>query len=254
MDTIAKRSAFEEFMNRKFVEVDVQCPMHGLQKVMVAENAKGDAVCPVCEEEREAKAMAKTKQAAQEKSYERRGVAREFWDATVANFVPRCDSQKAARVAVRSLCERKIRKVVLLGDNGVGKTHLACAAVKWLGGKRVTVYEVGLRLRSTYRTKGESEFEVLDELAKLPFLAIDELGRAKASDAMKDWFSYIVDKRHSARLPLMICANAHFRADCKKGGCDGCFEELVGSDVLSRLQQDSEIVVIRDAPDGRGVA
>ena len=248
----ARRKLFEMFMNRRFFEVDVNCPVHGLQKMMVAEDAKGDVTCPECEKEREEQAAKQAKRAVHERSLERRGVAREFFGATVANYVPRSEGQKEARSCVRNLCEGKLKKVVLLGGNGVGKTHLACAAVKWLGGKRVTAYELGLRIRATYsRAAQETEQDVLDELARLPFLVIDELGRSKNSEAMKDWLSYIVDRRHSAGLPLMICSNAHMMTDCPKGGCDGCFEQLVGSDVLSRLQQDSQFVRIGDVKDFR---
>lgn len=249
----AKRKAFEMFMNWRFSEVQVSCPVHGLQTVMVAEGASDKASCPVCEEEREVEIAKRAKQAAHERSLVKRGVSKEFFEATVANYKPQNESEKAARSCVGSLCEKSLQKVVLLGGNGVGKTHLACAAVKWLGGKRVTVYELSLAIRATYsRNAQETELAVLDELSGLPFLALDELGRSKNSDAVKDWLSYIVDRRHSAGLPLMICGNAHMMKDCPLGGCDGCFENLVGGDVLSRLQQDGRIVSIKGAKDWRG--
>lgn len=183
----------------------------------------------------------------------KQGVAPEFYEATVNCFEPRSDSQGIAKQRVRELCEGKLNKVVLLGGNGVGKTHLACAAVKHLGGRRVTAYEVGLRIRATFGMKTKSEMNVLEELSWLPFLAIDELGRVKNNELSQDWLSYVVDKRHTQGLPLMICSNTHFRDDCKQGGCNECFEKLVGSDVLSRLQQNSSFVTI-EGPDGRKCA
>lgn len=248
-----RRKAFDVFMNRRFFEAEVNCPVHGLQTVMVAEDASGEVTCPVCDEEREAEAARRAKQAAHERSLIKRGVLNEFFEATVSNYKPQNEHQKAARSCVTGLCEGSLQKVVLLGGNGVGKTHLACAAVKWLGGRRVTVYELSLAIRATYsRGAAQSEQDVLNELARLPFLALDELGRSKNSDAVKDWLSYIVDRRHSAGLPLMICGNAHMMKDCKAGGCDGCFENLVGGDVLSRLQQDGRIVSIVNVKDWRG--
>ena len=247
-----RHKAFSVFMNRRFSEVEVNCPVHGLQTMMVAEGVSGEVTCPVCDAEREAESARCAKQAAHEKNLVKCGVLNEFFEATVANYKPQNESEKVARSCVTSLCERTLQKVVLLGGNGVGKTHLACAAVKWLGGKRVTVYELGLRIRATYsRGAEETELAVLDELVRLPFLAIDELGRSKNSDAVKDWLSYVVDRRHSTGLPLMICGNAHLKVDCKAGGCDGCFENLVGGDVLSRLQQDGRIVSIVNVKDWR---
>ena len=248
-----RHKAFSVFMNRRFSEVEVNCPVHGLQTVMVAEGVSDGVTCPVCDAEREAEAARRAKQAAHEKNLIKRGVLNEFFDATVSNYKPQNEHQKVARSCVSSLCEGSLQKVVLLGGNGVGKTHLACAVVKWLGGRRVTVYELSLAIRATYsRGAAQSELDVLNELARLPFLAIDELGRSKNSDAVRDWLSYIVDRRHSAGLPLMICGNAHLKVDCKVGGCDGCFENLVGGDVLSRLQQGGRIVSIVNAKDWRG--
>ena len=248
-----RHKAFDVFMNRRFSEVEVNCPVHGLQTVMVAEGVSGEVGCPVCDAEREAEAARRAKQAAHERSLVKCGLLNEFFEATVSNYKPQNESEQVARSCVTSLCERTLQKVVLLGGNGVGKTHLACAAVKWLGGRRVTVYELSLAIRATYsRGAQETELAVLDELSSLPFLAIDELGRSKNSDAVRDWISYIVDKRHSAGLPLMICGNAHMKIDCKAGGCDGCFENLVGGDVLSRLQQNGRIVSIVNVKDWRG--
>ena len=240
----------------KHVTQTVSCPVHGEQQVVLIDWGSGflpKATCPVCEEEESARERDAARRRRQEGVWQKRGIAREFFGATVANYAVKTPAQKAARDAVRELCEGKLQKVVLLGRNGVGKTHLACAAVKHLGGKIVTAFALALRIRMTYaKGANESELDVLDELARLPFLAIDELGRGKNSDAVKDWLSYVLDRRHSEGLPFMICTNAHLAADCPEGGCDGCFENLVGSDVLSRLQQSSRIVSLAGVKDWRG--
>lgn len=245
-----RKSMWNGFLD-SFVKTQVNCPVHGVQEVMVSKGAK--AICPECERKREAQAAKQAEQAKRERELVKRGVPRGFFGATVLNYVPQSESQKAARSCVRKLCEGSLQEVVLLGSNGVGKTHLACAAVKKLGGKWLTVHRLVSRIHATYsRGAQETEQDVLNELAGLPFLAIDELGRHKNSDTVKDWLSVIVDERHDTGLPTMICGNAHLEADCKAGGCDGCFENLVGCDVLSRLQQNSRIVSITDACDWRG--
>lgn len=233
--------------------VTYNCPRHGEMQVAIIDwgGEPREASCPVCFDEAEEEARLKAKQAALERAWAKQGVLPEFFKATVANYKAISKGQIAAKQAATKLCKGEIKKVVLLGNNGAGKTHLAAACVKHLKGRLLTVFELGLMIRGTYGAGGKNELQVLDEFARLPFLVIDEMGRAKASEAMKDWLSYVLNKRHSSGLPFMLCGNAHFRADCKAGGCDGCFENLVGSDVLSRLQQDSKIVLLNDAEDMR---
>lgn len=242
------------FMGLRHITEQISCPVHGSQQVVLIDWGRGFPfpVCPVCDEEQQQEVRKRDQQIRRESEWEQCGIAREFFGATVAGFVVQSKSQRAARDAVKELCKGKINKVVLLGKNGVGKTHLACAAVKHLGGRIITAFELGLKIRATYtKSSSKSELDVLDALVRLPFLALDELGRSKNSEAMKDWLSYVLGKRHSASKPFMICTNAHLAADCPAGGCDGCFENLVGSDVLSRLQQDSRIVSLADTGDWR---
>ena len=75
-------------------------------------------------------------------------------------------------------------------------------------------------------------FAVGGGLATIPFLCIDEVGRIKNTEAVQDWFSYILDKRHSEGLPFMLIGNLHFKKDCKDGGCPKCFENYFDNETL----------------------
>lgn len=130
-------------------------------------------------------------------------------------------------------------------------TALASIAAKSLNGKIYTMYEISCMIRQCYSSLAKRpELEIVEELASIPFLAIDELGRSKGSDAELNWLSYILDKRHTRRLPFMLLTNGHFKKNCPKGDCPNCFENFVDNDVLSRLLQDSTIISIK-APDNR---
>ena len=114
------------------------------------------------------------------------------------------------------------------------------------------MYEITTMIRQSYSARAEkTELEITKELASLPMLVIDEMGRTKGSDAELNWLSYILDKRHTRRLPFMILSNTHLSRDCPKKGCDSCFERFVNNDVLSRLRQETKIITIK-APDYRG--
>ena len=169
----------------------------------------------------------------------------EFFDYELSSFIPTSKSQEMAKAAVEKMITEKKGKVVLLGENGVGKTMLASIAAKTLGGKLYTMYEISTMIRQSYTIKAEkSELEIVNELASIPFLAIDELGRSKGSETEQNWLSYIVDKRHSRNLPFMLLSNSHLMKDCPKKGCPKCFQNFMDTDILSRLRQNSVVIVI----------
>ena len=73
-------------------------------------------------------------------------------------------------------------KLVLLGSNGTGKTHLAVGIVRVLGGAIYSMYEITTRIRASYVSGAkETELKIVDELASLPMLAIDEIGTHEGS-------------------------------------------------------------------------
>lgn len=234
-----------------------KCPKHG-EVVCTLLKMNGTNIppyCPKCEEERErdAQIKAQAEQLRQERYniYKERNIEPEYWEKELKDFVPETPEQKKALEAVQALIAAKSGKVVLLGNNGVGKTFLGCMAVKALGGKILSMYEITTMIRQCYSSRAEmTELEFVEKLANLPLLVIDEMGRTKGSEAELMWLSYILDKRHTRNLPFMILSNTHLSRDCPKKGCDNCFERFVNNDVLSRLRQNSKIITIK-APDYR---
>lgn len=232
------------------------CNKHGLYEAecIVFSGAFVQVECPICEKEAEVllkqKELEKQKMAQYEK-YRKQNIEPEFFEKTFDDFVPKTESQNKALNAVKKMVSEKHGKIVLIGSNGVGKTMLASIATKELGGNIYSMYEISTMIRQSYTIKAEkSELEIVNELASVPFLAIDELGRTNGSDAEQNWLSYILDKRHTRNLPFMLMSNGHFKKFCKKGGCSKCFENFVDNDILSRLHQDSTVVMI-EAQDER---
>lgn len=247
------------------IECETNCPKHGLVRGFryvregVEEDYKNAPICPMCEkeqterEEQEAREREERYQRQQFESLMRdRNIEPEYWGKELSDYTPQTEEQKKALEAVTDLINTKTGKVILLGSNGVGKTLLGSIAVKELGGKILSMYEITTMIRQSYSARAEkTELEITKELASLPMLVIDEMGRTKGSDAELNWLSYILDKRHTRRLPFMILSNTHLSRDCPKKGCDSCFERFVNNDVLSRLRQETKIITIK-APDYRG--
>jgi DNA replication protein DnaC len=181
------------------------------------------------------------------------GVKADYETATLGTYEAKTDSQKAALNACKLLKDGDIKKLILLGSNGVGKTHLASALVKLMNGRIITAYEMFALYRSCFSGQN-SEIELLHKFSSYPLLVIDEFGRTKGSEAEDNFLSAILDARHSDGLPTMILSNLIRKRDCifykenkeacKTRNCKGCLEMWLTSDLISRLREDTEVIVI----------
>lgn len=247
---------FTGFMNVKFEEAKGICPTHGEVFGRYAILANGDKVfeCPACIADREEAEKKELEAYENEKKiikYRDSNIEQEFFNKTLKDYKPVSDSQKSALYAVQDMIKNKSGKVILLGSNGVGKTMLGSCAVKELGGKIYSMYEISTMIRQSYTAKADkTELEIVKELASVPFLVIDELGRTKGSESELNWLSFVLDKRHTRNLPFMILSNTHLSSKCKNGGCSQCFENYINNDILSRLQQNTKLINVT-GPDFR---
>ena len=181
------------------------------------------------------------------------GVKADYETATLGTYEAKTDSQKEALNACKLLKDGGIKKLILLGSNGVGKTHLASALVKLMNGKIITAYEMFALYRSCFSGQN-SEIELLHKFSTYPLLVIDEFGRTKGSEAEENFFFFFLDARHSDGLPTMILSNLIRKRDClhyqnnkeacKTRNCKGCLEMWLTSDLISRLREDTEVIVI----------
>jgi DNA replication protein DnaC/putative replication protein len=181
------------------------------------------------------------------------GIKEEHIKATLENYKPFTDSQKEALNCCKLLDEGEIAKLVLLGGNGLGKTHLASALVKKHNGLLITAYEMFATYRGCFNGKS-SELDVIKKFSKLPLLAIDEYGRTKGSEAEENFMSAIIDNRHSNNLPTLILSNLIRKRDCvfyqnNNKACENCerhncLESRLTKDVISRLRENSKVVLL----------
>ena len=184
---------------------------------------------------------------------EKIGVKKGYDKATLDNYIPGTVTQQEALIACKELLNGDITKLLLLGSNGVGKTHLACALTKIMSGRLITAYEMFALYRSCFSGQN-SEIDLLNKFKTYPLLVIDEFGRTKGSEAEENFLSAILDARHSDGLPTMIISNlilkrncVFYKADeksCEKRKCKNCIEMWLTSDLISRLKENSKIICI----------
>jgi DNA replication protein DnaC len=253
-----------EVLNYKFQELQedfFDCPRHGKYRGKPVNYSRGPRIkvcvnpeCPQCAEERRAKeandkAIHERKEAAAR--LEDMNMGKKFWGSTFENFDAYNEELRHHLAVAKKFAERPNGELVMIGENGNGKNHLAAAILKKAGGVIYTCSEIGIMLRECYNGKN-SEAELFHHLCTVPLLIIDELDKAKESEAKNNWMSHIIGKRYNNMLPAVLVANGHLQEDCKKTRkpCPRCIEYHLENDVLSRIFEDG-ILLKFNSPDYR---
>lgn len=106
------------------------------------------------------------------------------------------------------------RGLLLLGNVGTGKTHLACAIVQHVV-RTFEAYavvtsaaEICRVVRGSFgKAAGYSDLDVLDELAGPDLLVIDEIGVQSASDFAPGVLGDVIDRRYQQLRPTILVSN-----------------------------------------------
>lgn len=102
--------------------------------------------------------------------------------------------------------------LLLQGDYGCGKTHLAAAIANFAVGIGVptlfiTVPDLLDSLRFTYQTTGTSFEERFEEIRRAPLLILDDFGTQNATAWAQEKLFQILNYRYVNRLPLVLTTN-----------------------------------------------
>jgi DNA replication protein DnaC len=176
-----------------------------------------------------------------------------FEDARIPSRYRRCDfenfliyqNEKLANAvaAVRRFAQafpNVSKGVCLIGPHGIGKTHLAVAALRAALSKGIegVFYEVSdlLRLiRSTYNpVTRTAEMDVLQPLLNAPLLLLDDVGKEKTSEWVEETMTFIVNTRYNNRLTTMFTSNYDDNPDLE--ALDS-LRVRVGSRMYSRMKE-----------------
>jgi DNA replication protein DnaC len=130
------------------------------------------------------------------------------------------------------------RGLLLTGDVGVGKTHLAVSILKGLieRGFKCRFYEFGALLKQiqdSYNPRTlSSELGVLAPVFSSDVLVMDELGASKPTDWVQDTLSHIINTRYNDRKFTIVTTNYPDETDDPR---KETLEDRIGVRARSRL-------------------
>ena len=99
--------------------------------------------------------------------------------------------------------------LIITGNSGVGKTHLAASISNELLQKDILVLMGRLTslldmIKETFKDNSKSENELIDLFSNLDMIVIDDLGTEKISQWALDKLYTIIENRNENKLPIII--------------------------------------------------
>ena len=144
-------------------------------------------------------------------------IPKRYQHCTLANFTAYNESLLHAQAAARRVADAfpvVTRGLLLEGQPGVGKTHLAVAVLKQViqtAGARGVFYDIRdlLRIiRSTYDPSiRTTELEILRPVMTADLLVLDDLGAEKTSEWVEETMNLIVNTRYNERRLTIFTSN-----------------------------------------------
>jgi DNA replication protein DnaC len=192
-------------------------------------------------------------------------IPKRYLHCTLANFTAYNESlERAHDLARRFVTEFPAARKGLFfeGEPGVGKTHLAVAALKEVvdkthcAGLFYDVRELLKLIRSTYNPSTHTtEIDVLRPVMTAELLVLDDIGAEKTSEWVEETLNLIVNTRYNERRATIFTSNFKDIPD------DTDFNSLVfriGHRMRSRLHEMCEFQVLdggdyRQLPSNGGV-
>ena len=178
-------------------------------------------------------------QAAQEKieRYQKSGVPERYFKESLDTYKITNEMQATAAKAATNFLHAvkcgEFKSLIIIGNAGTGKTHLACGLIREAGGQYRTAPEIVEEMRRAKSfTAAETEAEIIDYYGRVKLLVIDEIGRGISATEEKYLIYQLVNARYNTRKPTVLISNL--------GKSD--FLQYIGVAAADRLVESAEIL------------
>src|SRR5438105_12775765 len=196
----------------------------------------------------------------------------ESYSTDVGSTQPQRPSLQQAKLSaqgfVRDFPGSSEKGLLFMGPSGVGKTHLAVAALKELiqrghVGLFCDYRELLKEIQASYNPASEStEMRILEPIRTVEILVLDDLGASKPSDWVRDIVGIVLNARYNENRTTIITTN--YLDNPASGGeparlpggklisptREDSLEQRIGSRMRSRLYEMCRTVEV-SAPDFR---
>ena len=147
--------------------------------------------------------------------------------------------------------------LLLLGPCGVGKTHLAAAALgalirdKGVHGLFYDFRDLLKEIQASYNpVSGTTEMGILQPIFAAEVLVLDDLGATKMTDWVRDTLSHIINNRYNERRVTLFTSNMEDETTAKAAPVDERIREKpnlrsqIGDALRSRLYEMCEVICL----------
>ena len=147
------------------------------------------------------------------KLYKQNYVGRKFQNLNFENFNINSGNEIAVKVAndytSKCITKKQTKGLIITGESGLGKTHLAASIANKLikNGKIVLMGRLTTlldMLKETFRDNTKSENELIELYSNVDMIIIDDLGTEKISNWALEKLYTIIQNRNEKGLPIII--------------------------------------------------
>lgn len=253
------------------------CEVHGIKEieetyVMWAKAWMPGLYCNICNEEKEKLRKKKDEEERQryelEAAFSRTLIPQRFKGKDFENFDSICEKSTLAKNICKSYAEKfqELHKLgtglILCGNTGTGKTHLACSVIDYIirnvevpyktNGKMILKKSSAIfmetakiirQVKQTYsKSSSKTEQQVIDSFVLPDLLVMDEVGVQFGSDTEKMIIFEIINERYLHIKPTILISNLSLKE----------LADYIGDRVIDRMRENGGKVVVFDWKTHRG--